>query len=208
MSSPPPPCSGIAQIRFHRQLQDLSRLNRDISLERFSYVKGETRQMQFIGSAVLVFLVGAVSISSIAIAEIPQNRAFTEQNGVGVQNDHNSASVTFSRPAGGVTQIGIKRVDLYSNAYVTMVTASGPTREDAAMVVAILQTFTNLNTQGTFADTKSITLAINQANPPYVISELERSKLISPVEALVARTAFDRLRSRMDSKPAPAESSR
>jgi hypothetical protein len=164
--------------------------------------------MKFIGSAVSVFLVGAVTVSSIAVAEIPQKRTITDQNGVGVRNDEKSASVTFSRPAGGVTQIGIERLDLYLNSYVTMVTASGPTREDAAMAVAILQTFINLKTQSTFADTNSITLAIEQVKPSYVISELERSKLISPVEARVARTAFDRLRSRMESKPAPAESSR
>jgi len=164
-------------------------------------------QIRFIGSAVLVFLVTAVAVSSIAVAEIPQNRTITDQNGVGVQNDEKSASVTFSRPAGGVTQIGIKRLDLNLNSYVTMVTASGPTREDAAMAVAILQTFMNLKTQSTLVDKKSITLAIDQAKPSYVISELERSKLISPVEARVARSAFDRLRSRVESKAAPAESS-
>ena len=163
--------------------------------------------MKFRGSAVLVFLVAAVTVSSIAVAEIPQNRTITDQNGVGVQNDEKSASVTFSRPAGGVTQIGIKRLDLNLNSYVTMVTASGPTREDAAMAVVILQTSMNLKTQSTFADTKSITLAIDQAKPSYVISVLERSKLISPVEARVARSAFDRLRSRVESKAAPAESS-
>jgi hypothetical protein len=165
-------------------------------------------KMKFIGSAILVFLVAAVSVSPVSVAEIPQNRTIPDQKGVAVQNDEKSASITFSRPAGGVTQIGIKRLDFYSNAYVTMVTASGPTRDDAAMAVAILQTFTNLNTQSSFADTQSITLAINQVNPRYVISELERSKLISPVEARLARTAFDRLQSKMESKPAPAEPSR
>jgi hypothetical protein len=58
------------------------------------------------------------------------------------------------------------------------------------MAVATLQTFANLNQQSSFVDTKSITFAYNQTKPTYVISELERAKLISPLEAQAARTAF------------------
>jgi hypothetical protein len=65
------------------------------------------------------------------------------------------------------------------------------------MAVAVLQTFTNLNQQALFAGTDSITLAYNQTKPSYVISELERAKLISSLEAQAARTAFDILQSRM-----------
>jgi hypothetical protein len=161
------------------------------------YVKGGIRQMKYIGSAVLVLLIDAVSVSPIAVAEIPQNRTITEQNGVGVQNDEKSASVTFSRPAGGVTHIGIRKLDLYLNTYVTMVTASGRTRDEAAMAAAILLTFTNLDKQTSFTNTDSITFAYNQTTPSYVISELERVKLISPVEAEAARTALDRLQSKI-----------
>jgi hypothetical protein len=78
-----------------------------------------------------------------------------------------------------------------------MVTASGPTRDEAAMAAAILQTFTNLDQQTSFADTDSITFAYNQTKPSYVISELERVKLISPAEAEAARTALGSLQSKI-----------
>jgi len=74
-----------------------------------------------------------------------------------------------------------------------MVTASGPTRDEAAIAAATLLTFTNLDPQTSFAGTDSITFFYNQSKPSYVISELERAKLISPAEAEAARTALDRL---------------
>jgi hypothetical protein len=96
-----------------------------------------------------------------------------------------------------ITRIGIERLDAFQNAYVTMVTASGPTIDEAAMAGAMLQTFTNLKQQSSFVDTESITFAYNQTRPSYVISELERAKLISPAEAQAARAAFDSLQSQM-----------
>ena len=70
-----------------------------------------------------------------------------DQSSVVVENGEKSASITFARTAGGITQIAGSRPDFFAKAYVTMVTASGPTIEDAAMAVAVLQTFTNLNQQ-------------------------------------------------------------
>jgi hypothetical protein len=122
-----------------------------------------------------------------------QNPTVADQSSVVVENGEKSASITFARTAGGITQIAGSRPDFFAKAYVTMVTASGPTIEDAAMAVAVLQTFTNLNQPALFAGTDSITLAYNQTKPSYVISELERAKLISPLEAQAARTAFDTL---------------
>jgi len=122
-----------------------------------------------------------------------QNPTVADQSSVVVENGEKSASITLARTAGGITQIAVARPDFFAKAYVTMVTASGPTIEDAAMAVAVLQTFTNLNQQALFAGTDSITLAYNQTKPSYVISELERAKLISPLEAQAARTAFNTL---------------
>ena len=147
--------------------------------------------------AAAAFLVSAVSASPVSAAETLQNRTVADQNSVVVQNGEKSASITLARATAGITQIAIARPDFFGKAYVTLVTASGPTIEDAAMAVAALQTFTNLNQQGLFAGTDSITLAYNQTKPSYVISELERAKLISPLEAQAARTAFDTLQSRM-----------
>jgi hypothetical protein len=146
--------------------------------------------------AAVAFLAGVVSASPVSAAETLQNHPIVDQNSVVVQNGEKSASITLARATGGITQIAIARPDFFGKAYVTLVTASGPTIEDAAMAVAVLQTFTNLNQQGLFAGTDSITLAYNQTKPSYVISELERAKLISPLEAQAARTAFDTLQTR------------
>ena len=139
----------------------------------------------------MAFLAGVVSASPVSAAETLQNHPIVDQNSVVVQNGEKSASITLARATGGITQIAIARPDFFVNDYVTLVTASGPTIEDAAMAVAVLQTFTNLNQQGLFAGTDSITLAYNQTKPSYVISELERAKLISPLEAQAARSVLN-----------------
>jgi hypothetical protein len=138
-------------------------------------------------------LVSTLLASSVSTAEVHQNYPITEQDVITVQNSDKSSSIIFPRSSGGITQIGIERLGAFQNAYVTMVTASGPTSDEAAMAAAILQTFTNLEQQTSFADTDSITFAYNQTKPSYVISELERVKLISPAEAEAARTALGRL---------------
>ena len=148
------------------------------------------------GLAAAAFLVSAVSALPVSAAEILQNPTVADQNSVVVQNGEKSASITLARTAGGITQIAVERPVFLAKAYVTMVTASGPTIEDAAMAVAVLQTFTNLDQQVLLAGTGSITLAYNQTKPSYVISELERAKLISPLEAQAARTAFNTLQQR------------
>lgn len=153
-------------------------------------------------------LVGALIASQTSEAEVPQNQTIRDQYGITVQNGEKSASITFQRSSKGITQIGIERLDTFPNAYVTMVTASGPTRDDAAMAAATLQTFTNLDQQTSFANTDCITFAYNQTKPSYVISELERAKLISRVEAEAARTAFDSLQSRTDPGSALVRSKR
>jgi hypothetical protein len=142
-------------------------------------------------------LVSTLLASSVSTAEVHQNYPITEQDVITVQNGDKSSSIIFPRLSGGITQIGIERLDAFQNAYVTMVTASGPTRDEAAIAAAILQTFTNLEQQTSFADTDSITFAYNQTKPSYVISELERVKLISPAEAEAARTALGRLQSKI-----------
>jgi hypothetical protein len=150
------------------------------------------------GLAAAAFLASVVSASQVSAAETLQNHTVADQNSVVSQNGEKSASITLARATGGIMQITIARPDFFVKAYITLVTASGPTREDAAMAVAVLQTFTNLNQQALFAGIDSITLAYNQTKPSYVISELERVKLISPLEAQAARTAFDILQSRMN----------
>jgi hypothetical protein len=156
--------------------------------------------------------VGAVLITAVltpplaspsSLAEVPQNQIVAHRDRVTVHNDENSASISFPRPSGGVTQIGVEHLDFSPSAYVTTVTACGPTIDDAAIVAASVQTFTNLDQQTLFADAGSITFAYSQAKPSYVISELERAKLISPVEAQAARTAFYSLQTRVNPKPAP-----
>jgi hypothetical protein len=142
-------------------------------------------------------LVSTLLASSVSTAEVHQNYPITEQDVITVKNSDKSSSIIFPRLSGGITQIGIERLDAFQNAYVTMVTASGPTRDEAAIAAAILQTFTNLEQQTSFADTDSITFAYNQTKPSYVISELERVKLISPAEAEAARTALGRLQSKI-----------
>jgi hypothetical protein len=153
-------------------------------------------------------LVGALIASSTSVAEVLQNQIIKDQYSITVQAGERSASITFPRSSRGITQIGIERLDTFPNAYVTMVTASGSTRDDAAMAAATLQTFTNLDQQTSFADTDCITFAYNQTKPSYVISELERAKLISPVEAETARTAFDSLQSRMGVRSGLVKSTR
>lgn len=145
-----------------------------------------------------VVLVSALMASPASMAEFPQNQTIKDKYDITVQNAEKSSSIIFPRSSGGVTQIGIERLDTFPNAYVTMVTASGPTGDEAAMAAAILQTFTNLDQQTSFADTDSITFAYNQTKPSYVISELERAKLISPAEAEAARTVLDNLKSTTD----------
>jgi len=146
-------------------------------------------------------LISALLASPVSVAEVPQNHAITEENVITVQNSDKSSSIIFPRSSGGITQIGIERLDAFQNAYVTMVTASGPTEDEAAMAAATLQTFTNLKQQSSFVNTASITFAYNQTKPSYVISELERAKLISPAEAHAARTAFNSLQARMAARP-------
>jgi hypothetical protein len=148
-----------------------------------------------------VILVSTLLASPVSVAEVPQNYAITDQNVITVQNSDKSSSIIFPRLSGGITQIGIERLDAFQNAYVTMVTASGPTIDEAAMAAATLQTFTNLNQQSSFVNTESITFAYNQTKPSYVISELERAKLISPAEAQAAKTAFNSLQARMAARP-------
>src|SRR6266478_151219 len=145
-------------------------------------------------------LVSALLASPVSVAEVSQNYAITDHV-ITVQNSDKSSSIIFPRSSGGITQIGIERLDAFQNAYVTMVTASGPTIDEAVMAAAALQTFTNLKQQSSFVDTESITFAYNQTKPSYVISELERAKLISPAEAQAARTALDSLQSRMAARP-------
>jgi hypothetical protein len=142
-------------------------------------------------------LVSTLLASSVSTAEVHQNYPITAQDVITVQNSDKSSSIIFPRLSGGITQIGIERLDAFQNAYVTMVTASGPTRDETAMTAAILRTFTNLEQETSFADTDSITFAYNQTKPSYVISELERVKLISPAEAEAARTALGRLQSKI-----------
>jgi len=162
-----------------------------ISIQGTSSEKVAERKMERIrGLAATAFLLSTISASSVSAAETLQTPNGANQNSVVVQNGEKSASITLARATGGITQIGVARPDFFVKDYVTMVTASGPTIEDAAMAVAVLQTFTNLNQQALFASTDSITLAYNQTRPSHVISELERAKLISPLEAQAARTAF------------------
>ena len=142
-------------------------------------------------------LASTLLASSVSTAEVHQNYPITEQDVITVQNSDKSSSIILPRSRGGITQIGIERVDAFRSAYVTMVTASGPTRDEAAMAAAILQTFTNLDQQISFAGTDSITFAYNQTKPGYVISELERVKLISPAEAQAIRTALGSLQSKI-----------
>src|SRR6516164_7476565 len=151
-----------------------------------------------IGQIVGAFLVTVVSASPSVPAEAPQNLMMQGSDSVTVQNGEKSTSISFWRPTGGVTQIGLEHLDFSPNAYVTMITASGPTTDDAAIAVATLQTFTNLNQQSSFVDHGSITFAYNQPKPTYVISELERAKLISSGEAQAARTAYYSLEARVN----------
>jgi hypothetical protein len=137
----------------------------------------------------IAFLTAVVSASPVSVAEVLPDQPPTEQNIVNDQNGGESLSITFGRSSGGITQIAIERLD-FPKAYVTVVTASGPTRDAAAMTAATLLTFTKLDPQTTFAATDSITFCYNQSKPSYVISELERTKLISPAEAEAARTAL------------------
>ena len=154
-----------------------------------------------IGWIVGAFLVEVVSASPGVPAEVLQNLIMQGADSVTVQNGEKSTSINFRRPTGGVTQIGLEHLDFAPNAYVTMITASGPTTDDAAIAVATLQTFTNLNQQSSFVDHGSITFAYNQPKPTYVISELERAKLISSGEAQAARTAFYSLEARVNWNP-------
>jgi hypothetical protein len=55
-----------------------------------------------------------------------------------------------------------------------------------------------MDQQASFVDAGSITFAYNQTKPNYVISELERTKLISTAEAETARMALQSLESRID----------
>jgi hypothetical protein len=154
------------------------------------------------GLVLSAFLASAVSPWPVSAAELLQNHGILDQNSVVVENGEKSASITLQRPTGGITQIALVRLDFSAKDYVTMVTASGPTRENIAMAVAVLQTFAKLNQEtllvGTDSSTESITLVYNKTQPSHVISELERVKLISPSEAQAARTAFDSLQSQTD----------
>jgi hypothetical protein len=152
-------------------------------------------QINFIavGSLVTYF-----SASSVSAADLFQSHNITDYQGIIVQNGEKSSSIKFPRSSGGITQIGIERRDTPTNSYITVVTASGQTSDDAAMAAATLQTFTNMDQQASFVDAGSITFAYNQTKPNYVISELERTKLISAAEAETARMALHSLESRID----------
>src|SRR5437588_5413620 len=97
---------------------------------------------------VSAFLVTAAMTATIFMAEFSQHHIIAAQNGINIasQNDINvtmfekSAIITFPKPTGGITQIGIEHLDFSPNAFITMVTASGPTRDVAAMAIATLQT--------------------------------------------------------------------
>jgi hypothetical protein len=144
------------------------------------------------GLATIAFLAGAVPAPPIVASEALPNQPFAEQSDNNDQNGEKPLSFTFCRSSGGITQIAIEPLR-FPNTYVTMVTASGPTGDEAAIAAAILLTFTNLDPQTSFAGTGSITYFYNQSKPSYVISELERAKLIFPAEAAAVRTAFEKL---------------
>lgn len=144
------------------------------------------------------FLVTYFSASSVSADELLQSHNIADYQGIIVQNGEKSSSIKFLRSSGGITQIGIERRDTPTNSYITVVTASGPTSDDAAMAAATLQAFTNMDQQASFVDAGSITFAYNQTKPNYVISELERTKLISAAEAETARMALHSLQSRID----------
>jgi hypothetical protein len=150
----------------------------------------------FKGIVLAAVLASALAEPTTARAEALRVQTIGSQYGIAVENYERSSSISLLRSSGGITQIGIERLDTFPSAYVTMVTASGPTRDAAAIAAATLRTFTNLDPQSLLADSNSITFAFNQAKPSYVISELERAKLISPAEASAAKTAFGDLQSR------------
>jgi len=137
----------------------------------------------------LALLAAAVSAPPISPAGALPYQPLIERTFSDDQNGDKSQSITFPRSSGGITQIAIERLD-FPNAYVTMVTTSGPTRDEAAIAAAILLTFTELKPQTSFAATNSITFFYNQSKPGYVISELERAKLISSAEAEAARSVL------------------
>jgi len=167
----------------------LEEWTRDVADQRVHGTTGEAPIERFRRAEV-----GALSpIGGVPPFEMARELGRKVQADCVIEVDSNAYSVPWARTAGGITQIAVARSDSFATAYVTLVTASGPTIEDAAMAVAVLQTFTNLNQQALFAGTDSITLAYNQTKPSYVILELERVKLISPLEAQAARTAFNTL---------------
>lgn len=137
----------------------------------------------------LALLAAAVSAPPVSAVGAFSYQPLTERAISDDQNGDKSQSITFARSSGGITEISIERLDVL-NAYVTMVTTSGPTRDEAAMAATILLTFTELKPQTSFAATNSITFFYNQSKPGYVISELERTKLISPAEAEAARSVL------------------
>jgi hypothetical protein len=137
----------------------------------------------------LALLAAAVSVPPVTATGALPYQPFTERAISDDQNGDKSQSITFPRSSGGITEIAIERLD-FPNAYVTMVTTSGPTRDEAAMAAATLLTFTELKPQTSFAATNSITFFYNQSKPGYVISELERARLISPAEAEAARSVL------------------
>jgi hypothetical protein len=156
------------------------------------FLKRETSGMGKIkGLGLAAFLVTVVWVSQVSVAEIPKNH-IADTNGISVRSGEKSTSISFERPNGGITQIGIERLDFIPEVYVTMVTASGPTTSDVVLAAATLKTFTNLNEQNSFFDAASITFAYNQSRPGYVISELGRAKLLSSAEARAARIAVER----------------
>jgi len=142
--------------------------------------------------ATIASLTVAVSASPDSVAGALLNQPVTQQNTGNDQNGGESLSISFLRSSGGITQVAVERLD-FPNTYITMVTASGPTRNDAALAAATLLTFTNLNPQASFVGTNSITFSYNQSKPSYVISELERVKLISLAEAKTVKAALDKL---------------
>jgi hypothetical protein len=146
-------------------------------------------------------ITAALTSPSVSAENNPQDHIVAYPDRVTVHNGANSASISFPRRKRGITEIGIERLDFSTNAYVTMVTASGPHLDDAAIAAASVRTLTNLNHQTLFTDTESITFAYNQAKPSYVISELERARLISPVEAQAARAAFYSLQTSRGLRP-------
>jgi hypothetical protein len=117
-----------------------------------------------------------------------------------IQDNGTSLSVSFEKPQGGITSMSFSPT-VVPGTYITSVKASGQNDDTAQLAAIALKLDQNLQEQRLFAGEHSFTFAYNQAKPSYIISELERSKLISPTEAQAARDAFAGFQSRLEAKP-------